>query len=216
MKTDKDTPLVVALTKGRIMQELLAILEASDIHFEEGQDRDNRLVLNSRCAKYRFLILRGSDATTYVRLGAADIGLVGKDMLLEYGYDNLCELLDLNVARCRLMSAGKKGAHPVDGQLRVAAKYVNIARDFYKKQNRPAQIIPLYGALELAPIVGISDEIVDIVNTGNTIKSNGLVPLELIANISTRLIANKATMKFRHKQISTFKEQLSTQIPQSS
>jgi ATP phosphoribosyltransferase len=212
MDSNGTSPLVIALTKGRIMQQLAPILKASEIHIKQGQSEENKLVLDSECGQYRFLMIRGSDATTYVRLGAADLGIVGKDMLLEHGYQNLYELLDLGIGRCRIMTAAKKDVPTREGVLRIAAKYVNIARDFYRQRNQPVQIIPLYGALELAPIVGISDQIVDIVDTGKTLKSNGLVPLEHIADISTRLIANKAAMKFRHKDIGLFKERISANI----
>lgn len=208
MKPHPNTPLVIALTKGRIMEQVLPLLGASSIDIDDQDLSSGKLMIDSGCGNYRFLVLRGSDAATYVRLGAADLGMVGKDILLEFGYDNLYELLDLKLGRCKLMSAGLAGHEKPGEPLRVAAKYVNIAHDYYSRHRRSARIIPLYGSLELAPALGISDQIVDIVETGNTLKANGLVPLELIAHISVRLVANKAAMKFKYRNIGLFNERL--------
>lgn len=194
------------------MEQLLPVLDASNIKLSKQDTHVNRLMVDSECGTYRFLVLRGNDATTYVRLGAADVGMVGKDMLLEFGYDNLYELLDMKVGRCKLMTAAPKNAPAPIGQLRVAAKYVNVARRFYSQRGQPAQVIPLYGALELAPTVGISDQIVDIVDTGNTLKDNNLQPLESIAEISTRFIANRAAMKLRYNDISRLQERLASAV----
>jgi len=138
-----------------------------------------------------------------VKFGAADIGVAGKDTLMESGADELYEPLDLNIAHCQLMTAGIKGVPPKPGRIKVATKYVNIAREYYASQGRQTDIIKLYGAMELAPILDLADEIVDIVDTGNTLKANGLEPREFICDVSSRLIVNKASMKMKHQSIQT-------------
>ncbi|MDC0524411.1 ATP phosphoribosyltransferase, partial [Porticoccaceae bacterium] len=142
-----------------------------------------------------------SDVATYVQFGAADIGVAGKDLLLEHQGDGYYEPLDLGIARCKLMTAVAKGAPSHQGRLRVATKYVNIARKFYAEQGRQADLIKLYGAMELAPILELAHEIVDIVDTGNTLKANGLEVRDEIADISARLIVNKAAMKTKFSSI---------------
>ncbi len=152
----------------------------------------------------RLLILRASDVPTYVEYGAADVGVAGKDVLLEHGGDGLYEPLDLGIARCRLMTAGMAGATPATGRLRVATKYVNATRQFFAGRGQQVEIIKLYGSMELAPVVGLADCIVDVVDTGNTLRANGLVPLEHIADISSRLIVNKASLKTKNRLVRGF------------
>jgi ATP phosphoribosyltransferase len=160
----------------------------------------------------RLLVLRGSDVTTYVRFGTAELGIAGKDMLMEYGSESaeqcgdqgIYEVLDLGIAACKLMTAGKVNQSPIrDRRIRVATKFVNVAKAYYAERGVQADLIKLYGAMELAPIMGLADEIVDIVDTGNTLKANGLEPWDEIADISSRLIVNKASMKMKHAQIKT-------------
>ena len=143
----------------------------------------------------RLIVLRGSDVPTYVQFGAADLGVAGKDTLLEHGGQGLYELADLQIARCRLMTAGVAGQPIPHGRLRVATKYVNVARDYYATAGRQVDLIKLYGAMELAPMMELADEIIDIVDTGNTLRANGLEPRDCIADISSRLIANRASIK---------------------
>lgn len=196
-------PITIALTKGRILQETLPLLEAADLRPSEDIQSSRKLVFDTNHDGVRLLVLRGADVATYVRHGVADLGIAGKDMLLEYGSEDLYELLDLGISRCRLMTAAPVGkASIASGQrISVASKFTNIARQFYADRGMNADIIQLYGALELAPIVGLADEIVDIVDSGNTLKANGLEPRELIANISSRLIANKAALKVKYAEI---------------
>jgi ATP phosphoribosyltransferase len=158
------------------------------------------------------LILRATDVPTYVQYGGADLGVTGKDVLMEHGGEGLYEPLDLNIARCRLMTAGPKGETPPAGRIRVATKFVNMARRYYAAQGRQADIIKLYGAMELAPILGLADEIVDIVDTGNTLKANGLEARELIDHISTRLVVNRASMKMKHHQINPIIEKMASAV----
>lgn len=193
--------LTIALTKGRILEETLPLLAAAGIQPLEDIDKSRKLVFDTNQAGVRLLVLRGADVPTYVQFGAADMGISGKDTLMENGADGLYEPLDLHIARCKLMTAAIKGVPARTGRIRVATKYVNIAKQYYAAQGRQIDIIKLYGAMELAPIMQLADEIVDIVDTGNTLRANGLEPREFIADISSRLIVNKASMKMKHVQI---------------
>ncbi len=187
--------LTLALTKGRILKETLPLLARAGIVPAEDIASSRKLVFDCTRPGVRLLVLRGTDVPTYVRHGAADLGVVGKDILLEQGADDLYEPLDLGIARCRLMTAAPLGWSPGVGRLRVATKFITVARQFFADQGRHADFIKLYGAMELAPLMGLADVIVDIVDTGNTLKANGLEPLDLIADISTRLVVNKASMR---------------------
>ena len=193
--------LTIALTKGRILKVVLPLFAEAGIELLEDISNSRKLLFETSMPGVKLVILRGSDVPTYVRYGAADIGVVGKDMLLEFGAEDLYEPLDLGVARCRLMTAGFSDAKRNRARLRVASKFVNIARAHYASLGMQAEIIQLYGAMELAPIVGLVDEIVDIVDTGNTLRANGMKPIEHIADISSRLVVNKAAMRTRHKII---------------
>jgi ATP phosphoribosyltransferase len=193
--------LTIALTKGRILEETLPLLAAAGIQPLEDMEKSRKLVFETSQAHVRLLLLRGADVPTYVQFGAADMGISGKDTLMENGADGLYEPLDLNIARCSLMTAGVKGKVTPSGRIRVATKYVNIAKQYYASLGRQIDVIKLYGAMELAPIMNLADEIVDIVDTGNTLRANGLEAREHIADISSRLIVNKASMKMKHLQI---------------
>ena len=177
------------------------MLAAAGIVPEEDIFSSRKLVFQTNQKGIRLLILRGSDVPTYIQFGAADIGVAGKDMLLEHQGDGYYEPLDLGIARCKIMTAVAKGASEQRGRLRVATKYINVARQFYAEQGRQADIIKLYGAMELAPILDLAHEIVDIVDTGNTLEANGLVARDEIADISARLIVNKAAMKTKFSEI---------------
>ncbi len=195
------TQITLALTKGRILKETLPLLDQAGIEPLEDIFSSRKLVFETNRPELRLLILRGSDVATYVQFGAADIGVAGKDLLLEHQGDGYYEPLDLGIARCKLMTAVAKGAPSHQGRLRVATKYVNIARKFYAEQGRQVDLIKLYGAMELAPILELAHEIVDIVDTGNTLKANGLEVRDEIADISARLIVNKAAMKTKFSSI---------------
>ena len=193
--------LTIALTKGRIMDETLPLLAAAGIQPLEDIAKSRKLVFDTNQDGVRLLVLRGADVPTYVQFGAADMGVSGKDTLMENGADGLYEPLDLNIARCKLMTAAIKDVLTRSGRIRVATKYVNIAKQYYASRGRQVDIIKLYGAMELAPIMQLADEIVDIVDTGNTLRANGLEPRDFIADISSRLIVNKASMKMKHVKI---------------
>ncbi|MCW8194371.1 ATP phosphoribosyltransferase [Proteobacteria bacterium 005FR1] len=193
--------ITIALTKGRILEETLPILAAAGIEPAEDIKKSRKLIFKTNQPQVQLLVLRGSDVSTYVEFGAADMGVAGKDMLLEHGGRGIYEPLDLGIARCRLMTAGLKGQSTPSGRIKVATKFVNIAKQYYASQGRQADIIKLYGAMELAPIMNLADEIVDIVDTGNTLLANGLEPREHIADVSSRVIVNKASMKMKHAHI---------------
>ena len=201
--------ITLALTKGRVLRETLPLLELVGIVPAEDIFSSRKLVFSTNKKNLRLLLLRGSDVPTYVQYGAADIGVTGKDLLLEHQGSGYYEPLDLGIAKCRLMTAVPVGVSSSQGRLRVATKYVNIARQFYAQKGTQADLIKLYGAMELAPILDLADEIVDIVDTGNTLKANGLQSRHKIADISARLIVNKATMKTKYSDVQAIVDSLS-------
>ena len=204
--------ITLALTKGRVLKETLPLLELAGIVPAEDIFSSRKLVFSTNEKNVRLLLLRGSDVPTYVQYGAADIGVTGKDLLLEHQGGGYYEPLDLGIARCRLMTAVPVGVSSSQGRLRVATKYVNIARQFYAQKGTQADLIKLYGAMELAPILDLADEIVDIVDTGNTLKANGLQSRHKIADISARLIVNKATMKTKYSDDQAIVDTLSQAV----
>jgi ATP phosphoribosyltransferase len=193
--------LTIALTKGRILKETLPLFARAGIEPLEDISTSRKLVFETNRQDVQLVVLRGTDVPTYVCHGAADIGVVGKDILMEQGADGLYEPLDLEIARCRLMTAGRVGWHSSGARIRVATKFVNITREYFARQGVHADLIKLYGALELAPLMNLADIIVDIVDTGNTLRANGMEPLDEIAAISSRLVVNKAAMRSRHTAI---------------
>lgn len=193
--------LTIALTKGRILEATLPLLAAAGIEPTENIAKSRKLTFETSSPDVRLLILRGSDVPTYVEFGAADVGVSGKDTLIEHGGSGYYEPVDLQIAKCRLMTAGMAGQVLRPGRIRVATKYVNLAKRYYAEKGRQVDIIKLYGAMELAPLMNLADEIIDVVDTGNTLKANGLEPREKIADISSRLIVNKAALKMKHNKI---------------
>lgn len=214
--SNTDTPLVMALTKGRILEEVMPLLQMAGIELLEDYSKSRKLIFDTTLPNLRIMIVRGSDVPTYVEFGSADLGVVGKDLLMEYGESAFYEPLDLGIARCRLMTAAPVGAPDPEGRVRVASKFVNIARRYFAEQGRQTEIIKLNGALELAPSMGLADWIVDIVDSGNTLKANGLEPLELIADISSRVIVNKASMKMKHHAVSALLNELGQTVSGSA
>ena len=213
MKPAKGEQLTIALTKGRILAETLPLLAEAGVSPLESVKESRKLIFPTTIAGVSLVILRGPDVSTYVRHGAADVGVIGKDQLMESGDEGLYEVLDLEIARCRLMTAGaghNRAGHAA--KIRVATKFVNVARAHYSSRGIQPNIIKLYGAMELAPIMDLADEIVDIVDTGNTLKANGMQPLEHIADISSRLIVNKASMRTRNQIIANLLEGLAAAV----
>jgi len=179
--------LTIALSKGRILDDTLPLLAEAGIVPTENPDKSRKLIIPT--------------TQDYVEHGAADLGVAGKDVLMEYGGQGLYEPLDLRIALCKLMTAGRVGDVEPKGRLRVATKFVNVAKRYYAEQGRQVDIIKLYGSMELAPLIGLADKIIDVVDTGNTLRANGLEPQDFIADISSRLIVNKASMKMQHARI---------------
>lgn len=208
------TPLTIALSKGRILDETLPLLAAAGITLLEDPASSRKLIFDTSRDDVKIIIIRATDVPPYLQYGGADIGVAGKDVLMEHGAEGIYEPLDLNIARCKLMVAAKKDAPPVSGRLRVASKYVNVARRYFASQGIQAEVIKLYGAMELAPLVGLADRIVDVVDTGNTLRANGLEPTELIATISSRLIVNRASMKTRHAVIQPIIDRIAEAVMQ--
>ncbi|MFA7553775.1 MAG: ATP phosphoribosyltransferase [Spongiibacteraceae bacterium] len=204
--------IIIALTKGRILQETLPLLAAAGLEPTEDISKSRKLIFDTNQADVRLLVIRGSDVPTYVQHGAADMGVSGKDMLLEAAGAGLYEPLDLNISKCRLMTAGLVGKSLPQGRVRIATKFVNIAKRYCAEHGIQGDIIKLYGAMELAPIMDLADLIVDIVDTGNTLKANGMEPQDLIANISSRLVVNKAAMKCKHQRIQEIINSLRTAV----
>lgn len=200
--------LTIALSKGRIFKETLPLLAAAGITPTDDPDSSRKLILDTNRDDVKLVIIRASDVPTYVCYGAADVGVAGKDVLMEHGGEGLYEPLDLKIARCRLMVAGPEHSDSGRRRMRIATKYINSTRRYYADRREQVEIIKLYGSMELAPIVGLADRIVDVVDTGNTLKANGLKPLEHIADISSRLVVNKASMKMKHARITDFIDKL--------
>lgn len=195
--------LTLALSKGRILEDTLPMLARAGIQPEEDPLDSRKLVFATNDPELRLLVIRAADVPTFVAYGAADLGVAGKDVLDEHGGQDLYEPLDLGIARCRLMTAGVPGAMDSAGSrpLRVATKYVELTRAHFARMGRQVEIVKLYGSMELAPLVGLADVIVDLVDTGNTLRANGLEPFDEIATISSRLVVNKASMKMKHAAI---------------
>jgi ATP phosphoribosyltransferase len=200
--------IIIALSKGRIFKDTLPLLAHVGITPLDDPDTTRKLILDTNHPHIKLLILRASDVPTYVQYGAADMGVAGKDVLIEHGGEGLFELLDLNIARCRLMVAGRPDLMLKTGRLRVATKFTHSAECFFAEQGRQIELIKLYGSMELAPLVDLADCIVDVVDTGNTLRANGLEPLLHIADISSRLIVNRAAQKLKHRVITDLVKQL--------
>ena len=212
--------LTIALSKGRILKDTLPLLASAGIELLEDPDVSRKLILDTTQDNVKIVAIRAADVPTYVEFGAADLGVAGKDVLMESNGSELYELLDLGIARCRLAVAEPSGLAKVDNpdnwrRLRIATKYVNITRRHFAAKGIQTDIIKLYGSMELAPLAGLSDRIVDLVSTGNTLKANGLVEIEHIADISTRLVANKASMKMKQADIKRLVDQLASAVAAS-
>jgi len=208
--------LTIALSKGRIYKDTLPLLAAAGITPVDDPETSRKLILDTNQPDVKLVVIRASDVPTYVQYGAADLGVSGKDVLMEHGGEGIYEPLDLRIARCKLMVAGRPGATEAPGRLRVATKFVNTTRRYYAGKGRQVEIIKLYGSMELAPIVGLADCIVDLVDTGNTLRANGLVPLEHIADISSRLVVNKASMKMKSARMKVLIQRLGEAVDQAA
>jgi len=193
--------LTIALSKGRILDQTLPLLEKAGLSVSKKELKSRKLILDTNLDDIKVIVIRASDVPIFVQHGAADLGIAGKDVLLEHGADGVFELLDLGISKCRLMVASKENQNLNKSTLKVATKYVKSAKEYFFSKGQQVEVIKLTGAMELAPIVGLSDCIVDLVDTGNTLKANNLVPLDLIHDISSRLIVNSAAFNTKHSQI---------------
>ncbi|CAN7411869.1 ATP phosphoribosyltransferase [Pseudorhodoferax sp. LjRoot39] len=192
--------ITLALSKGRIFDETLPLLRSAGIEVLEDPETSRKLILATNQPDLRVVLVRATDVPTYVEYGGADLGITGRDTLIEHGGHGLYQPLDLDIARCRISVAVRKDfdyatAVRQGSRLRVATKYVGIARDFFATKGVHVDLIKLYGSMELAPLTGLADAIVDLVSTGNTLRANGLVEVERIMDISSRLVVNQAALK---------------------
>ncbi|WP_434776929.1 ATP phosphoribosyltransferase [Neisseria sp. Ec49-e6-T10] len=214
------TDLTIALSKGRIFEETLPLLAAAGIIPNENPESSRKLIIGTNHEHIKLVIVRASDVPTYVQYGAADLGIAGKDVLIEHGGHGLYQPLDLNIAKCKMMVAVKNGfnyeqsAH-AGARLSVATKYPKIAREHFSAKGVHVDIIKLYGSMELAPLVGLSDAIVDLVSTGSTLKANNLVAVEHIQDIASNLIVNKAALKLKYNQIEPIIDAFASAIKES-
>lgn len=210
----------IALSKGRVLEDTLPLLARAGIEPAEDPNKSRKLIFDTNNPDIKLTIIRASDVPTYVQFGAADLGVSGKDVLMEYDGEGIYELLDLNIARCRLMVAepeqlAKKDDPEKWTRLRIATKYVNITKKHFAAKGIQTDIIKLYGSMELAPLVGLSDRIVDLVSTGATMKANKLVEVEHIADISSWLVANKASMKMKHEAVKSLVDKLKSAVAEA-
>jgi ATP phosphoribosyltransferase len=198
--------ITIALSKGRIFQETLPLLAAAGITPNEDPEKSRKLIIGTNKPDVRLIIIRATDVPTYVQHGAADLGIAGKDVLIEHGGEGLYQPLDLKIARCKMMVA----AHPAfdyeqavrqGARLRIATKYLKTAREYFAEKGVHVDLIKLYGSMELAPLVKLADVIVDLVSSGSTLKANGLVSVAEIMDISSRLVVNQASLKLKRAEI---------------
>ncbi|WP_297724055.1 ATP phosphoribosyltransferase [Limnohabitans sp. Rim8] len=198
--------ITLALSKGRIFDETLPLLKAAGIEVLEDPETSRKLILTTNQAHVRVVLVRATDVPTYVEYGGADIGVTGKDTLIEHGGMGLYQPLDLNIAKCRMSVAVRAdfdyaSAVRSGSRLKVATKFTSIAREFFAQKGVHVDLIKLYGSMELAPLTGLADAIVDLVSTGSTLKANHLIEVERIMEISSRLVVNQAALKLKQNEI---------------
>jgi ATP phosphoribosyltransferase len=206
MMTNENTKLTLALSKGRIFEETMPLLEAAGFKVTENPETSRKLILPTNDPNVRVIVVRASDVPTYVQYGAADFGVAGRDVLLEHGGEGLYQPIDLNIAKCRMSVAVRQGfdyANAVrqGARLRVVTKYVQTAREHFANKGVHVDLIKLYGSMELGPLVGLADAIVDLVSTGSTLRANNLVEVEQIMDISSRLVVNQAALKLKRERL---------------
>jgi ATP phosphoribosyltransferase len=210
--------ITLALSKGRIFEETLPLLAAAGIQVLEDPEKSRKLILPTNRDDVRVVLVRATDVPTYVEHGGADLGVAGKDVLIEHGGDNLYQPLDLNIAKCRMSVAVRndfdyEAAVRQGSRIRVATKYTAIARQHFADKGVHVDLIKLYGSMELAPLTGLADAIVDLVSTGSTLKANKLVEVEHIMGISSRLVVNQAALKLKREPLRAMIEAFQTAIP---
>ncbi|MAU54224.1 MAG: ATP phosphoribosyltransferase [Flavobacteriaceae bacterium TMED238] len=205
----KDKPFVLALPKGRVFDDFIPVLQDTEFALKDDPQQSRKMLLDTKRPEVKILVIRGWDVPTYITSGAAHLGVVGKDILKEKEEEEFVELADLGIGKCRLSLAGNENLLLGSSKLKIATKYPKAATKFMESIGIQAEIIYLHGAQEIAPILGLSDAIIDLVDTGKTLKENGLEEIKFISDISTRLIANKASLKTQSKLINEIKEALS-------
>jgi ATP phosphoribosyltransferase len=210
--------ITLALSKGRIFEETLPLLAAAGIEVTEDPEKTRKLILPTNRPDVRVVLVRATDVPTYVEHGGADIGVAGKDILIEHGGENLYQPLDLNIAKCHMSVAVRAdfdyaAAVKQGSRIRVATKYTTIAREHFANKGVHVDLIKLYGSMELAPLTGLADAIVDLVSTGNTLKANNLVEVEQIMDISSRLVVNQASLKLKRDAIRSLIQAFESAIP---
>jgi ATP phosphoribosyltransferase len=208
--------ITIALSKGRILKETLPLFAAAGIEPLEDIYTSRKLIFETTRPDVQFIVIRATDVPTYVEYGVADLGVAGKDVLMEHGAQEMYEVLDLHIAKCRLMTARLKDAPAVSGRMKVATKFVRVAKQYFSEQGRQVDLIKLYGGMELAPIMNLADCIVDIVDTGNTLKANGLIAEEHIADISSRLVASRLALKLKDDRINPIIDALAKAVRSTS
>ena len=211
--------VAIALSKGRILEETLPLLARAGIVASEDPETSRRLIVGTNRADVSLVILRAQDVPTYVQHGAADLGVAGKDVLLEHGNDGLYQPLDLRIGRCRLVVAVRNGfdwnaSVQRGARIRVASKYVRTAREHFAAKGMHVDLIKLYGSMELAPLAGLADAIVDLVSSGNTLRANDLVAVEDIMPITARLVVNPAALKLKRALVKPLIDALAAAVPQ--
>ena len=205
----KDKPFVLALPKGRVFDDFIPVLQDTEFALKDDPQHSRKMLLDTKRPEVKILIIRGWDVPTYITSGAAHLGVVGKDILKEKEEEEFVELADLGIGKCRLSLAGNENLLLGSSKLKIATKYPKAATKFMESIGIQAEIIYLHGAQEIAPILGLSDAIIDLVDTGKTLKENGLEEIKFISDISTRLIANKASLKTQSELINEIREALS-------
>ncbi|WP_374259313.1 ATP phosphoribosyltransferase [Aquabacterium sp.] len=210
--------ITLALSKGRIFEETLPLLAAAGIEVAEDPEKTRKLILPTNRPDVRVVLVRATDVPTYVEYGGADIGVAGKDVLIEHGGENLYQPLDLNIAKCHMSVAVRSdfdyaAAVKQGSRIRVATKYTTIAREHFANKGVHVDLIKLYGSMELAPLTGLADAIVDLVSTGNTLRANHLVEVEQIMHISSRLVVNQASLKLKREPIRALIRAFESAIP---
>ncbi|BCN37620.1 ATP phosphoribosyltransferase [Alicycliphilus denitrificans] len=211
--------ITLALSKGRIFEETLPLLAAAGIEVLEDPEKSRKLILPTSRPEVRVVLVRATDVPTYVQYGGADLGVAGKDSLIEHGGQGLFRPLDLKIAKCRVSVAVRagfdyQGAVTQGSRLKVATKYTSIARDFFSAKGVHVDMIKLYGSMELAPLTGLADAIVDLVSTGNTLKANNLVEVEQIMDISSHLVVNQAALKLKQAPLKRIIDAFASAVPQ--
>ena len=203
-----NTPFILALPKGRVYEDFIPCLQETRFALKDDPNKSRKMLLDTKCPEVKVLVIRGWDVPTYITSGAAHLGIVGKDILMEKEEEEFVELSDLKLGQCRLSLAGTENILKGSSKLKIATKYPKSATKFMNSIGIQAEIIYLNGAQEIAPILGLSDAIIDLVDTGKTLEENGLKEIETISEISTRLIANKASLKTKSDLINEIKESL--------